>query len=114
LRFTSVYLFHSGGRDRLVTDSDAAYLAVFHAGRSIFPVTAQIAFDSLITGFVEIYPFRFERTGFYAEPATGATIRIYIDNALLLIYMHSHFFFRAGIIARVIRTMLAGINTVFQ
>jgi hypothetical protein len=98
----------------LITDSDAAYLAVFHTGWAFFPCTAQIAFNSLLTGFVEVYALRFKRTSFYAELATSTTFRVNVYNSFFLIYMHSHFPLGAGIIAWVIRTMLAGIYMMFQ
>jgi hypothetical protein len=98
----------------LITYSNAAYLAVFHARRALFPGTAQITFNRLLTGFIKADALGFKRTGFYAELAAGATFWIDVDNSFFLVQTHSYSLLGAGIIARVIDTMLASIDTVFQ
>jgi hypothetical protein len=106
--------FHLRTRQWLITDSDAAYLAVFHTGRALFPCPAQIAFNARIAGFIKIKTLGFKRTGFSAELAADTTIRINVYNASFMIYMHRLFFIGAGVIAWVIRTVLAGIHLMLQ
>jgi hypothetical protein len=98
----------------LIANTDATYLAIFHTGRPLFPCTTQIAFESLITGFIEVDTLGFKRTSFYAEPAAGATFRVNVYNSFFRVYKHGHFFLGTGIITRVVWTMLAGIYTMFQ
>jgi hypothetical protein len=98
----------------LITDTDAAYLAILHTGRPLFPCTTQIAFESLLTGFIEVNAFGFKRTSCYAEPAAGATFRVNVYDSFFPVHKHGHFFLGTGIITRVVRTMLAGIYMMFQ
>jgi hypothetical protein len=103
------------GRSRSrVTDPDAAHLAVFDAGRPLFPGSAQITLNGLVAGYVEIYSPGFKRTGFQTKPAAITAFRINVYNASILIQKHCLLLFGARIVARVVQAVTAGVYLVFK
>jgi hypothetical protein len=93
----------------LIADADTSHLAVFDTGRPFCSSPAQITLNGLLEGLIKVDALRFEGARLYTELAADAPFPIDVRYAPLLIQEHGDLFLGTGIIARMIRTMLAGI-----